>query len=62
VWCAEVNAAMHSEIGAVPAERLEAEHELPAALPSLRLQAGSKPASRKVLPALGFAGRLELSR
>ena len=28
VWCAEVNAAVHSEIGAVPAERLVTEREL----------------------------------
>ena len=27
-WCAEVNAAVHSEICAVPAERLETEREL----------------------------------
>ena len=32
-WCAEVNATTHSEICAVPAERLETERELPAALP-----------------------------
>jgi hypothetical protein len=35
-WCAEVNAAVHSEICAVPAQRLEQERELLAGLPSLR--------------------------
>ncbi|GAA1691052.1 hypothetical protein MMUR_55390 [Mycolicibacterium murale] len=32
-WCAEVNAAMHSEIQAIPDERLLAEHELLQPLP-----------------------------
>jgi transposase len=36
-WCAEVNAAMHSEICAIPADRLEQERPLLGALPSLRL-------------------------
>ena len=36
-WCREVNAAMHSEICAIPAERLEQERPLLGALPSLRL-------------------------
>jgi len=36
VWCAEVNAAIHSEICAVPVERLETERGLLAVLPSLR--------------------------
>jgi hypothetical protein len=35
-WCAEVNGAAHSEICAVPAERLVIERELLAPLPSLR--------------------------
>jgi transposase len=35
-WCAEVNAVQHSEICAVPAERLEAERPLLRPLPSLR--------------------------
>jgi hypothetical protein len=35
-WCAEVNAAVHSEICAVPADRLNAEHELLSPLPSRR--------------------------
>lgn len=47
-WCAEVNAAIHSEICAVPAGRLDAERDLLGPLPSLRLQIGGNPASRKV--------------
>jgi transposase len=47
-WCAEVNAADHSEICAVPAQRLAVERELLAQLPSLRLQVGPKPVTRKV--------------
>jgi transposase len=35
-WCAEVNGALHSEIFAIPAERLEKERELFGPLPSLR--------------------------
>jgi transposase len=35
-WCAEVNAAVHSEIAAVPAERLARERALLRPLPSLR--------------------------
>jgi transposase len=47
-WCAEVNAAVHSEICAVPAARLEQERELLSGLPSLRPEIGARPASRKV--------------
>jgi transposase len=47
-WCAEVNAVTHSEICAVPAERLEQERELLTVLPSLRLEIGPRPISRKV--------------
>jgi transposase len=47
-WCAEVNAAEHSEICAVPDQRLESERALLGALPSLRLQVGPKPVTRKV--------------
>jgi transposase len=47
-WCVEVNAAVHSEICAVPAERLEQERELLGVLPSLRLEIGPRPISRKV--------------
>jgi transposase len=39
-WCAEVNGVMHSEICAVPAERLVIERELLAPLPSLRAGTG----------------------
>jgi len=47
-WCAEVNAVLHSEICAVPAERLEQERALLGPLPSLRCEIGARPASRKV--------------
>jgi hypothetical protein len=40
VWCAEVNTAVHSEICAVPAERLVSERELLGPLPSLRARIG----------------------
>lgn len=46
-WCDEVNAAEHSEICAVPAERLEAERSLLAPLPSLR-PSFAKVVTRKV--------------
>jgi hypothetical protein len=39
-WCMEVNAVVHSEICAVPAERLVTERELLAPLPSLRASTG----------------------
>jgi hypothetical protein len=48
VWCEEVNARVHSEICAVPAQRLVTEVELLGELPSLRLEVGPKPISRKV--------------
>jgi transposase len=48
VWCAEVNAATHAEIYAVPAERLAVEQPLLGVLPSLRLEWGARPVSRKV--------------
>ena len=47
-WCAEVNAAMHSEIVAVPVQRLARERELLRPLPSLRPEIGVKVVSRKV--------------
>jgi transposase len=47
-WCAEVNAANHSEICAVPAQRLETERPLLRPLPSLRPDIGSRPTTRKV--------------
>jgi transposase len=40
VWCDEVNAQVHSEICAVPAERLVTERELLAPLPTLRPRIG----------------------
>lgn len=46
-WCAEVNAAEHSEICAVPAERLLAEREVLSPLPSLRPRIG-RVTTRKV--------------
>jgi transposase len=46
-WCAEVNAATHSEICAVPAEQLVIERELLGPLPSLRASIG-KLVMRKV--------------
>ena len=39
-WCVEVNAAVHSEICAVPAEKLVIEREMLAPLPSLRASIG----------------------
>jgi hypothetical protein len=48
-WCAEVNAVTHSEIAAVPAQRLEQERELLGGLPSLRPDGiGTRPIARKV--------------
>src|SRR6266487_4303321 len=46
-WCAEVNGVTHSEICAVPAERLLTERELLTPLPSLRASFG-KTVTRKV--------------
>lgn len=46
-WCVEVNAAVHSEICAVPAQRLIVERELLAPLPSLRASIG-RVVTRKV--------------
>jgi hypothetical protein len=47
-WCVEVNAAVHSEICAVPDERLIVERELLQPLPSLRLQTGAPSVIRKI--------------
>jgi hypothetical protein len=47
-WCTEVNAVMHSEISAVPLERLEKEWEVLRPLPQLRPEIGIKVISRKV--------------
>jgi hypothetical protein len=46
-WCDEVNALVHSEIAAVPFERLSTERDVMGALPSLRAQIG-KAVTRKV--------------
>jgi transposase len=47
-WCVEVNIRLHSEICAIPVERLETERELLGVLPSLRPELGPKPITRKV--------------
>jgi len=47
-WCAQVNAAVHSETCAVPAQRLARERELLSPLPSLRPSIGPPPVTRKV--------------
>jgi hypothetical protein len=47
-WCADVNAAVHSETCAVPDERLAQEAVLLTALPSLQLHVGPEPETRKV--------------
>jgi hypothetical protein len=47
-WGEEVNAATHSEVCAVPAERLVTEQQLLGGLPSLRLVVGPRPITRKV--------------
>jgi hypothetical protein len=46
-WCEEVNSVVHSEIAAIPAERLATERELFKELPSLRAAIG-KIVTRKV--------------
>jgi hypothetical protein len=48
LWCGEVNAAQHSEIAAIPLDRLETERPLLRPLPSLRPEVGVKVISRKV--------------
>jgi transposase len=47
-WCAEVNAAVHSQTMAVPAERLETERAILTGLPSLGLRIGPAPVLRTV--------------
>jgi len=47
-WCVEVNAAVHSEICAVPDQRLLIERDLLRPLPSLRLRIGAPSVMRKV--------------
>ena len=53
-WCAEVNGVVHSEVCAVPAERLVIERELLGPLPSLRASIGRMVARK--------AGRLSCVR
>lgn len=47
-WMGQVNAAVHSDIHAVPDERLTVERQVLAALPSLRLEIGPPPVTRRV--------------
>lgn len=47
-WCVEVNTVTHSEICAIPAERLASEREVMNALPSLRPAIGKQAITRKV--------------
>ena len=47
-WCEQVNANVHSETCAVPAQRLQSERELLTPLPSLRPSIGPPPVTRKV--------------
>jgi transposase len=47
-WCAQVNASVHSQTCAIPDVRLAEEAKLFKALPSLRLQVGPEPVTRKV--------------
>jgi len=47
-WCIEVNAKRHSDIAAVPDERIVIERGVLRPLPSLRLDLGSAPVLRKV--------------
>ena len=46
IWCAEVNAQLHSEIAAVP-DRLLVERNVLRPLPSLRLDIGPPPVTRR---------------
>jgi hypothetical protein len=56
LWCTEVNAAVHSEISAIPDKRLALERAVLGALPSLRLQLGAASVRRKVdrLPCIRY--------
>lgn len=47
-WCSQVNARVHTEICAVPDQRLEQERSLLAGLPSLRPVFGPPPITRRV--------------
>lgn len=48
-WCEEVNGAVHSEVAAVPAQRLITERELLTELPSLRPSIGPAPTEASIL-------------
>ena len=56
MWCAEVNAQVHSEIAAVPVERLEIERPMLFPLPQLRARIG------KVVDAQGRPAQLRAVR
>lgn len=47
-WCDDVNATVHSEIAAVPEQRLLTERQVLAPLPSLRPEIGAASVTRKV--------------
>jgi len=47
-WCQEVNTAVHSQVAAVPADRLAQERKLLTGLPSMQLRIGPPPVTRKV--------------
>jgi hypothetical protein len=47
-WCGEVNAAVHSEIAAVPDERLAVERDVLGRLPSLRCEIGAASVRRRL--------------
>ncbi len=47
-WCDQVNGRGHSEILAIPTQRLDSERELLGQLPSLRLEVGPAPTTRRV--------------
>src|SRR5438067_11798383 len=59
LWCAEVNAAVHSEIVAVPAERLHGGRDLRAVLPSPRRRLGRLPRGLNNLPGQSLGGALD---
>ena len=48
IWCTEVNGRVHSEISAVPAERLLVEQKVLRPLPSLRLDIGPALPARRL--------------
>jgi hypothetical protein len=48
IWCPQVNSRLHSEVAAVPDERLTVEREVLRPLPSLRMDLGPAPVIRKI--------------